>query len=137
MPLIKIGPSLACATALLSSAVAVAADIDGTSPLTCTDPVGYSCEPGKAQCSKVEPETNIEPHIFIDPANRTVKTPYRADLLPIANSVLNDEQLQLQGTANRFAWSAVINRKTGNVTVTIGDRLGAYVIFGRCKVGTE
>jgi hypothetical protein len=130
-------PYLVLAIGVLFSTAAVAADIDGALPLICTDPVGYSCEPGKAQCSKVEPETKIEPQIFIDPANKMVKTPYRADLLPIANSVLNNEQLQLQGTANRFAWSAVINRKTGKVTVAIGDRLGAYVIFGRCKVGTQ
>jgi hypothetical protein len=127
-------PRLVLATGVLFSAAAVAADIDGALPLTCIDPVGYSCEPGKAQCGKVEPETKIEPQIFIDPANKMVKTPYRADPLPIANSVLNSEQLLLQGTANRFAWSAVINRKTGKLTVTIGDRLGAYVIFGRCQV---
>jgi len=136
MQRIKSVPRLALATALFSAA-AVAGDIDGTAPLICTDPVGYSCEPGKAQCSKVDPETNIEPQILIDPANKTVQTPYRADKLPVANSVLNEEQLQLQGTASRFAWSAVINRRTGNVTVTIGDRLGAYVIFGHCKVGTK
>jgi hypothetical protein len=45
--------------------------------------------------------------------------------------------LLLQGTANRFAWSAVINRKKGKLTVTIGDRLGAYVIFGRCEVAAH
>jgi hypothetical protein len=103
--------------------IAGAAEFDGTAPLMCTGLAGYSCEPGKAQCSKVKPE------------NKTVKTPYRTDLLPIANSVLNNEQLQLQGTSEKFAWSAVVNRKTGKVTVTIADRVGAYVIFGQCKAG--
>jgi hypothetical protein len=130
-------PRLLLSLGLFSSAAAVAADIDAASPLTCSDPVGYSWEPGKAQCSRVPPETKIEPQIFIDPANKTVKTPYRSDFLPIANSVLNKEQLQLQGTANMFSWSAIINRKTGKMTVTIADRVGAYVIFGQCRVGTK
>ena len=118
---------------LAFSAAAVAADIDGTSPLKCTGLEGYSCESGKA-CSKVKPESNTPPVVTIDPANKTVKTPYRTDLLPIANSAVNNEQVQLQGTSEKFAWSTVINRKTGKLTVTIADRTGAYVIFGQCKV---
>jgi hypothetical protein len=47
---------------------------------------------------------------------------------------VNAEQLQLQGTAEKFAWSAVVNRQTGKVTITIADRVGAYVLFGQCRV---
>lgn len=122
--------------ALGFSAVAGAAELDGTTPLKCTGLETYSCEPGKA-CSKVKPESNTPPVVTIDPANKTVKTPYRTDptdLLPIANSAVNNEQLQLQGTSLKFAWSTIINRKTGKLTVTIADRMGAFVIFGECKV---
>ena len=118
---------------LAFSAAAVAADIDGTSPLKCTGLEGYSCEPGKA-CSKVKPESNTPPVVTIDPANKTVKTPYRTDLLPIANSAVNNKQLQFQGTDLKFAWSTIINRNTGKLTLTVADRMGAYVIFGECKV---
>jgi hypothetical protein len=117
---------------LAVSAVAGAADFDGTTPLKCTGVEGYTCEPGKA-CSKVKPESNTPPVVTIDPANKTVKSPYRTDLLPIANSAVNNEQLQLQGTSEKFAWSTIINRKTGKLTLTIADRMGAYVIFGQCK----
>ena len=119
--------------ALVFSAVAGAAELDGTTALKCTSLEGYSCESGKA-CSKVKPESNTPPVVTIDPANKTVKTPYRTDLLPIANSAVNNEQVQLQGTSEKFAWSTVINRKTGKLTVTIADRTGAYVIFGQCKL---
>jgi hypothetical protein len=119
--------------ALVFSGVAGAAELDGTTPLKCTGVEGYTCEPGKA-CSKVKPESNTPPVVTIDPANKTVKTPYRTDLLPIANSAVNNEQLQFQGTSEKFAWSTVINRKTGKLTLTIADRMGAYVIFGECKV---
>jgi hypothetical protein len=69
----------------------------------------------------------------IDPPNKTVKAPYRTELLPIANSDLNNEQLQFQGTAEKFAWSAVVNRQTGKLTITIAGRVGARVLFGQCK----
>ena len=119
--------------ARINSAVAGAAGLDGTTALKCTGLEGYSCEPGKA-CNKVKPESNTPPVVTIDPANKTVKTPYRTDLLPIANSAVNSEQLQFQGTDLKFAWSTIINRNTGKLTLTVADRMGAYVIFGECKV---
>ncbi len=111
---------------------AAAAGFDGSSALSCTGVSGYSCDPDKA-CSKVEPESKVAPVLLIDPPNKTVKTPYRTDLLPIGSSTTNNEQLQFQGTSAKFAWSAVVNRTTGKVTITIADRVGAYVIFGQCK----
>ncbi len=110
------------------------ADIDGSTALTCTGVSGVSCAPAK-QCTPVKPESDIKPVVLIDPVKKVVKTPYRTDLLPIMNSATNNEQLQLQGTAEKFAWSAVVNRQTGKMTVTIADRMGAYVIFGQCTAG--
>lgn len=121
---------------LVFSASVGAAEFDGSAPLTCTPLAAYSCEPGKA-CSRVKPESDPPRVMTIDARNKTVKAPYRTELLSIANSVLNDEQLQLQGTAEKFAWSAIVNRETGKVTIAVSDRLGAYVIFGACKVGHE
>jgi hypothetical protein len=118
---------------LVFSAAAGAADFNGSESLTCTPLAAYSCEPGKA-CSKVKPESEPPRVMMIDPTNKTIKAPYRTELLPIANSAVNDEQLQLQRTAEKFAWSAVVNRQTGKVTITIADRSGAYVLFGQCKV---
>jgi len=117
---------------VIVSGVAGAADLDGSTALSCTGVSGYSCDPAKA-CSKVKPEGDKAPVVLIDPANKTVKTPYRTDRLPIANSATNNEQLQFQGTSEKFAWSAIVNRSTGKVTITIADRVGAYVIFGQCK----
>ena len=117
---------------VIVSGVAGAADLDGSTALSCTGVSGYSCDPAKA-CSKVKPEGDKAPVVLIDPSNKTVKTPYRTDRLPIANSATNNEQLQFQGTSEKFAWSAIVNRSTGKVTITIADRVGAYVIFGQCK----
>ena len=125
---------LTLGTGLVFSAAVVAADFDGSAPLTCAPLAAYSCEPGKA-CGKVEPESEPARVMTIDPPSKTVKAPYRTELLSIANSALNNEQLQLQGMADKFAWSAIVYRQTGRVTITIADRVGAYVLFGQCKVG--
>lgn len=109
---------LALGIGLVLSAVVGAADFDGSEPLTC---LVRNCKLS-AGCV-----------MTIDPPNKTVKTPYRTELLPIANSALNNEQLQIQGTAEKFAWSAVVNRQTGKVTITIAHRVGASVLFGQCK----
>jgi hypothetical protein len=118
---------------LISSAAVGAADFNGSAPLTCTPSAAYSCEPGKA-CSKVKPESDPPRVMTIDARGKTVRAPYRSELLPIANSALNNEQLQLQGTAEKFAWSAIVQRRTGKLTITIADPLGAYVIFGDCQI---
>jgi hypothetical protein len=134
MKTLKLTRGLVLGSGLLLSAVAVAADFDGSAAFNCTGRAGYSCEPGKA-CTKVKQQSEANAVISVDPGNKTVKTPYRTDPLPIANTVLNNEQLQLQGTSEKFAWSAVVNRQTGKVTITVADRVGAYVIFGQCKAG--
>jgi len=40
----------------------------------------------------------------------------------------------LQGADLQFAWSALINKKSGAMTISIADRKGAYIVFGQCKV---
>lgn len=127
---------LAFGVSLVCSASVWAADFNGTAPLTCAPSAAYSCEPGKA-CSRVKPESNPPRVMTIDAQAKTVRAPYRTESLSIANSALNDEQLQLQGTAEKFAWSAIVQRRTGKVTVTIADRLGAYVIFGDCQISAK
>lgn len=124
---------LAFGISLVSAASVGAADFNGSAPLSCTPSAAFSCEPGKA-CSRVNPESDPPRVLRIDAAAKNVRAPYRTELLSIANSALNDEQLQLQGTAEKFAWSAIVQRRTGRVTITIADRLGAYVIFGDCQI---
>ena len=122
------------AIGLACSTLAAAAEFDGSVPLTCTPTAGQNCTP-TGGCSKLKPESPPPKgglKVLIDFANKSVKTPYRTDLLPIQNSATNDEQLILQGTNLKFAWSAVVLRKDGSITITVADRVGAYVIFGKC-----
>jgi hypothetical protein len=124
------------AMGLAASAVAAAADIDGSVPLTCTPSAAFDCSPEKA-CGKLKPQSDPPPggwKMDIDFANKIIKTPYhQTNLLPVQNTAINDAQLILQGAADKFGWSAVVLRKTGKLTITVADLKGAYVIFGQCK----
>lgn len=130
----KLARVAALSIGLTCSAAALAADFDGSVPLTCTPSAGHDCVPGSEQCSKLKRESKGPVEVRVDFANKTIKTPYRTNLLPIQNSATNDEQLVMQGTDLKFAWSAIVNRKTGAITISVADRVGAYVIFGQCKV---
>jgi hypothetical protein len=132
----KLAREALLAIGMTFSAIAVAADFDGSVPLTCSPSAGHDCTPAQTQCGKLKPQSKGPIEMRIDFANKTIKTPYRTDLLPIQNSANNDEQLVMQGTDLKFAWSAIVKRKTGALTLAIADRTGAYVIFGQCKMVT-
>jgi hypothetical protein len=121
---------------LTASAAAAAAEIDGTVPLTCTPSAGFDCTPEKS-CGKLKPQSDPPPggwKVYIDFANKVIKTPYhQTNLLPVQNTAINDDQLILQGASDKFAWSSVVLRKTGKITITVADLKGAYLIFGQCK----
>jgi hypothetical protein len=114
--------------------MAAAADFDGSAPLSCTPTATHDCTPAKTQCEPLKPTTRGA--IGIDFANKTVRSPYRTALLPIGTTSMNVEQLIMQGSQERFAWSAIVNRKTGALIISIADREGSYIIFGKCKTAS-
>lgn len=124
--------------ALSMGAVACASDseIDGSVPLTCRAERGHDCLPTEANCNILKPETNIEPVYAVDFAKKEIRSPFRAALLKAQNTSTNKDSIVLQGTDLTNAWSALIDRKTGALTVALADRLGAYVVFGQCEVAT-
>ncbi len=120
--------------ALSMAAVAGAAEFDGSVPLTCTAEKGHDCLPTEATCKILKPETDIEPVYGVDFAKKEIRSPFRAALLKVQNSTTNKDSIVLQGADLTAAWSALIDRKTGALTVALGDSQGAYVVFGQCKV---
>lgn len=124
--------------ALSMAAVAGAADFDGSVPLTCTVEKGHDCLPTEATCNILKPETDIAPIYQVDAAKKEIRSPFRTALLKVVHTTLNKDSLVLQGGDLTAAWSALIDRKTGALTVALGDSKGAYVVFGQCKVaGTK
>lgn len=120
--------------ALFMATVAAAGDFDGLVPLTCTAEKGHDCLPTESACSRLKPETDIAPIYQVDAAKKEIRSPFRTALLKVVHTTLNKDSLVLQGADLTAAWSALIDRKTGALTVALGDSKGAYVVFGQCKV---
>jgi hypothetical protein len=117
----------------LSTAVA-AAEFDGSVPLVCTAEKANDCIPTESTCKRLKPESNIAPVFGIDVAKKEIRSPYRTTLLPVLHTTSNSDSIVLQGADKLFAWSALVDKKTGALTVTVADSKGAYVAFGQCKV---
>lgn len=120
------------ALTVLLTTVAFAEEFDGSVPLECTATKGHDCLPDKNQCTRLKPENKVAPVFGVDFANKTVRSPFRTALLPIATTQTTDHALIMQG-AEKIAWSALIVRKTGVMTISVADRSGAYVVFAQCK----
>jgi hypothetical protein len=120
--------------AMSFATVATAADFDGSVPLTCRALQAHDCLPTATTCARMKPESDIEPVFGINFAKKEVRSPYRNTLLPIVATRTTDVSLVLQGGDLLAAWSALVNKKTGELTISIADSKGAYVAFGQCKV---
>jgi hypothetical protein len=94
---------------------------------------GHDCLPSQSECKLLAPEKYKTPIIDIDFAKKEVRTPFRTALLTVTHSHVTSESLVLQGADLLFAWTALIKKKTGDITIAITDREGAYVIFGHCR----
>jgi len=129
--------SLSLVLAMSLATAATAADFDGSVPLTCAALQAHDCLPDAATCSKVKPESDIKPVFGIDFAKKELRSPYRTALLSIVTTRTNSDSLVMQGGDLLAAWSALVDKKTGALTVSIADSKGAYVAFGQCKVAEK
>jgi len=119
--------------ALFAAETVLAGPLNGSEPLECLADNGYDCLPGKDSCGPLQTVSKKEPIFRIDFANKQVRSPFRAQMLKVANTTDNGEALVMQGADLLFAWSALINKKTGLLKIAVADREGAYVVFGKCK----
>jgi hypothetical protein len=113
---------------------AIAEELDGSMPLSCRVASAYDCLPGQSSCGKLVPESKVDPVYSINFASKEVRSPFRTALLKVGQATTGKESLMLQGADASVAWSAMIKKGTGELTITVADRKGAYVAFGQCKV---
>jgi hypothetical protein len=126
--------SVSIVLAMSVATLAAAADLDGKMPLVCTAEQAHDCLPKKDACSRMKPQTDIAPVFRIDFAKKQIRSPFRTAILPVLHTSTNEDSLVLQGADLLVAWSALVDKKTGALTVSIAVSLGAYVAFGQCKV---
>jgi len=121
----------------ITFATAAAADIDGSVPLTCTVTQHNDCLRAKAVCDVVKSDSSSALSVGIDFAKKQVRSPYRKSVLTVQHTATNTDSLVLQGGDLFLAWSALVDKKTGALTISIADKEGAYVYFGTCKVADK
>ena len=125
-------PWVTCILGLGLAAGTARADFDGSVPLACMAARAHDCLPEEEQCRRFNPGAG-KPAVFeIDFGSNELHSPFRSAPLQILHLVSNGEAIVLQGVDLRFAWSALIKKTTGAFTISVADREGAYVAFGKC-----
>jgi hypothetical protein len=119
--------------ALSLPALAAAGDFDGAVPLSCVVDKAHDCLPTKSSCERMKPDGDGMPVFAIDFAKKEVRSPFRTALLTGLRTTTNNDSLVIQGGDLLVAWSALIDIKTGALTISVADSKGAYVGFGQCK----
>jgi hypothetical protein len=126
-------PSAAATLALVVSAASSPSLFDGSRALTCRADLGHDCLPDAHECRTIQPQPDKPAYFHIDFAKKEIRSPFRTAVLTVTHTTDNAESLVLQGADLLLAWSALINKATGALTVSIADRQGSYIVFARCK----
>jgi hypothetical protein len=111
--------------------MAVAAPLDGSTPILCAVNSVTECEDGGCERVTAE-ESKVPPFVRIDVQKKILSSVDGARTSPITQVVRNGGRLMVQGMQNLRIWGAVINEQTGQMSATIGEDDGAFVIVGAC-----
>jgi hypothetical protein len=129
----KTSASMLVLGALVSAGSALGADFDGSKSLLCAPSEVLDCTSGDDKCWSASPRKAGAPSFLrIDFAKKTVSgTHLSSRILHVDKSA---EQVLLQGVELDMGWTIVIDIASGELSVTLTDRGGAFVMFGACTV---
>lgn len=119
---------------LLAGAVltmqAQAGNFDGSKPLICAPVTAMDCIRGDDCLTGLPEDVGAPAFMRIDFARKTVTGSKRNTDILLTDKT--DGQLLLQGRESGFGWSIAIDNESGEMTVTLANRSGAFVLFGSC-----
>jgi hypothetical protein len=112
---------------------AFGADFDGSKSLICAPSEVLDCTSGDDKCWSASPRKAGAPSFLrIDFTKKTVSgTHLSSKILHVDKSA---DQVLLQGVELDMGWTIVIDSASGEVSITLTDRGGAFVMFGACTV---
>jgi hypothetical protein len=112
--------------------IAPAAPLDGSAPILCALTSVVECPRG-GDCERSTPDgANIPGFVRVNLPQRVLSSVDGTRTSPIAGSQRSNGRLMLQGMQNERVWGAVIEEGTGQMSATVGDDDGAFVISGAC-----
>lgn len=111
---------------------ALAADFDGSKPLLCATQSALDCARGDDCAAGLPEEIGAPSFMRIDLAKKSVIGPQTTTEILLQDK--SGKQLLLQGRESGFGWTIVVDQPSGELTVTLTNRNGAYVLYGACTV---
>jgi hypothetical protein len=119
------------AAALLCSTTAVSgADFDGSKRLICATVDAHACDPGEA-CLRGLPDDIGAPRFMrVDFAAKTISGPKRTTQIRYIDTSV--DQVLMQGTELGYAWTVVLDKADGSMSMTLVNRDDTFVVFGYC-----
>lgn len=110
----------------------LAADFDGSKPLLCATQSALDCARGDDCAAGLPEEIGAPSFMRIDLAKKSVIGPQTTTEILLQDK--SGKQLLLQGREGGFGWTIVVDQPSGELTVTLTNRNGAYVLYGACTV---
>jgi hypothetical protein len=110
----------------------LAADFDGSKLLLCATQAALDCSRGDDCASGLPEEIGAPTFMRIDLAKKAVIGPHTTSDILLQDK--SDKQLLLQGREAGFGWTIVVDQQSGELTATLANRNGAYVLYGACTV---
>jgi hypothetical protein len=121
---------ICAATLILSMQTVSAADFDGSKKLICATTAAMDCVAGQ-ECIKGRPvDIGAPKFLSIDFARKAVEGPKRTTA--IVSMEKDEEQIVLHGNELGFGWTMALDQENGDLTITLVNRDGAFVLFGSC-----
>jgi hypothetical protein len=123
--------------AVISSASVAAEQFDGSNDLICAAIDVVACtELNNPYCSQGQASSYDLPEFMtIDFKKKEIHAVEESgieEVSPIRNIAKTDDSLILQGDENERAWSAVINRETGHMALSVSGNEISFIVFGAC-----
>jgi hypothetical protein len=109
---------------------ASASDFDGSKPLLCATQAALDCSRGDDCAAGLPEEIGAPAFMRLDLAKKSVIGPQTTSEILLQDK--SGKQLLLQGREAGFGWTIVVDQQSGELTVTLTNRNGAYVLYGAC-----
>jgi hypothetical protein len=115
---------------LLCSTAVFGADFDGSKRLICATVDAHACDPGEACLRGLPDDIGVPRFMRIDFAAKTIAGPKRTTQIRYMDT--GADQILMQGTELGYAWTVVLDKIDGAMSMTLVSRDDAFTVFGYC-----
>jgi hypothetical protein len=106
------------------------ADFDGSKRLICATVDAHACDPGEVCLRGLPDDVGVPRFMRIDFAEKTIAGPKRTTQIRYMDN--SAYQILMQGTELGYAWTVVLNKTDGSMSMTLVNRDDTFAVFGYC-----